>query len=91
MADGFVLCAGAADLLKQAHICEEANKPFWLQLVGTGVTTTWAAHWGAVLAQARWPAITCMNIWEAQLIQPAIELRGGFIRVPEKPGSGHRN
>lgn len=88
VADGFVLCAGAADLLKQAHICEEANKPFWLQLVGTGVTTTWAAHWGAVLSQARWPAITCMNIWESQLIQPAIELRGGFMRVPEKPGLG---
>jgi len=88
VADGFVLCAGAADLLKQAHICEEANKPFWLQLVGTGVTTTWAAHWGAVLSQARWPAITCMNIWESQLIEPAIELRGGFMRVPEKPGLG---
>jgi len=88
VADGFVLCAGAANLLKQAHICEEANKPFWLQLVGTGITTSWAAHLGAVLDQARWPAITCMNIWSSQLIQPAIALRGGFMRVPEKPGLG---
>jgi hypothetical protein len=88
VADGFVLCAGAATLLKQAHICAEANKPFWLQLVGTGVTTTWAAHWGAVLLQAKWPAITCMNIWEHQLIQPAIQLRSGFLRVPEAPGLG---
>jgi L-alanine-DL-glutamate epimerase-like enolase superfamily enzyme len=86
--DGFVLCAGAAELLRQAHLCEEANKPFWLQLVGTGITTSWAAHLGAVLVQAKWPAITCMNIWEAQLIQPAIELRGGFLRVPEAPGLG---
>ncbi|RIK37459.1 MAG: hypothetical protein DCC57_21630 [Chloroflexi bacterium] len=88
VADGFVLCAGAAALLRQAHICEEASKPFWLQLVGTGVTTTWAAHLGAVLPQAKWPAITCMNIYEAQLVQPAIELRGGFLRVPEQPGLG---
>lgn len=88
VADGFVLCAGAAALLRQAHICQEANKPFWLQLVGTGVTTTWAAHFGAVLPHAKWPAITCMNIYESQLIQPAIELRGGFLRVPERPGLG---
>lgn len=88
VADGFVLCAGASALARQAHICQEANKPFWLQLVGTGVTTTWAAHLGAVLPQAKWPAITCMNIWESQLIEPAIELRGGFQRVPEGPGLG---
>lgn len=88
VADGFVLCAGAAALLRQAHICQEANKPFWLQLVGTGVTTTWAAHFGAVLPQAKWPAITCMNIYESQLIEPAIELRGGFMRTPERPGLG---
>lgn len=88
VADGFVLCAGASALARQAHICQEANKPFWLQLVGTGVTTTWAAHLGAVLPQAKWPAITCMNIWESQLIEPATELRGGFQRVPEGPGLG---
>ena len=88
VADGFVICAGAHRLLKQATVCEEANKPFWLQLVGTGITTTWAAHLGAVCAQAKWPAITCMNIWESQLITEPIELRGGFCRVPEKPGIG---
>ena len=88
VADGFVIGAGAHHLLKQATVCEEANKPFWLQLVGTGITTTWAAHLGAVCAQAKWPAITCMNIWESQLITEPIELRGGFYRVPEKPGIG---
>lgn len=88
VADGFVLCAGAADLLKQAHICAEANKPFWLQLVGTGVTTTWTAHWGAVLEQAKWPAITCMNIWSSQLLVEPIQVRSGFMAVPEKPGLG---
>ena len=88
VADGFVLCAGAAALRKQAHICEEHNKPFWLQLVGTGITTAWAAHWGAVLTQARWPAITCMNIWESQLLATPLGVQGGFLRVPEGAGLG---
>ena len=88
VADGFVVCAGAANIMNQATVCHVANKPFWLQLVGTGITTTWAAHLGAVCAQAKWPAITCMNIWGSQLIEEVIELRGGFYRVPEKPGLG---
>ena len=87
-ADGFVLCSGASNLLKQATVCEMANKPFWLQLVGTGITTTWAAHLGAVCTQAKWPAITCMNIWKSQLIEEEIALRGGYYRVPETPGLG---
>ena len=87
-ADGFVLCSGASNLLKQATVCEMANKPFWLQLVGTGITTTWAAHLGAMCPQAKWPAITCMNIWKSQLIEEKIALRGGYYRVPETPGLG---
>ena len=88
VADGFILCAGARTLLNQAYICAEANKPFWLQLVGTGLTTTWAAHLGAVLPQAKWPAITCLNIWESQLLSEPIQVRGGYYPVPEKPGLG---
>ncbi len=86
--DGFVLGVGASHLLRQAAICEEANKPFWLQLVGSGITTAWAAHMGAVLSQAKWPAITCMNVWQHPLITPGHEIRGGFYRVPETPGLG---
>jgi len=88
VADGFVVCAGACGILRQQAVAEMANKPFWLQLVGTGITTTWAAHLGAVCSQAKWPAITCMNIWESQLITGRIELRGGYYRVPETPGLG---
>jgi len=87
-ADGFVICAGAHRLLKQATMAENANRPFWLQLVGTGITTTWAAHLGAVCTHAKWPAITCMNIWKHQLLKQDIELRGGYHCVPEKPGLG---
>jgi len=86
--DGFVVCAGASAIRSQSAILEAANKPFWLQLVGTGITTTWAAHLGAVCVEAKWPAITCMNIWKEQLIGRPIEVRGGFHRVPEAPGLG---
>ena len=86
--DGFVVTGGAASVTKQAHVCEAAGKPFWLQLVGIGITTTWAAHLGAVLPWARWPAITCLNTYESQLITRPIEVQGGFHRVPEGPGLG---
>lgn len=86
--DGFVVGEGASANRRQALLLEQANKPFWLQLVGTGVTTTWAAHCGAVYMQAKWPAITCMNIYESQLITKPISIHGGFMRVPEAPGLG---
>ena len=88
VADGFVVCAGAHGIAQQSAVADVANKPFWLQLVGTGITTTWAAHLGAVCPQSKWPAITCMNIWESQLLADPIELRGGYYRVPERPGLG---
>jgi L-alanine-DL-glutamate epimerase-like enolase superfamily enzyme len=88
VADGFVLGAGAAELLQQAHVVQAAHKPFWLQLVGTGLTTRWAAHFGAVLPGATWPMVTDMHLWESQLITPRIEVRGGYIQVPEKAGLG---
>lgn len=86
--DGFVVGQGASANRKQALLLEQANKPFWLQMVGTGVTTSWAAHCGAVYMQAKWPAITCMNIYESQLVTEPIEIRGGFMRVPEGAGLG---
>ena len=86
--DGFVVCAGAKGVMNQSAIADVANKPFWLQLVGTGITTTWGAHLGAVCPQAKWPAITCMNIWDENLLVNPIELRGGFYQVPSLPGLG---
>ena len=42
--DAFVVGGGAAMMLKQAALAEEANIPFWLQLVGSGITTAWAVR-----------------------------------------------
>ena len=86
--DGFVLNAGASELLRQAHVVQAANRPFWLQLVGAGLTTAWSAHFGAVLPGATWAADTDMHQWESQLITPKIEVHGGYYRVPEGPGLG---
>ena len=80
--------AFTAEDAEQTAIADAANKPYWLQLVGTGITTTWAAHLGAVHKAAKWPAITCMNIWKEQLIQDKIVLRGGYHQVLDKPGLG---
>ena len=62
--------------------------PFWLQLVGNGLTTAWAAHLGAVLTHATWPAITCINLFTHQLLKEKIEVVGGYHEVPAGPGLG---
>lgn len=86
--DGFVVGGGASAVMRQAAIAHEANMPFWLQLVGTGLTTTFAMHLGAVCSHAQWPAVTCVNMYQQHLIKQRISVKGGYVRVPETPGLG---
>jgi L-alanine-DL-glutamate epimerase-like enolase superfamily enzyme len=86
--DGFVVGGGATAVVRQARVAEEANKPFWLQLVGTGITTAFAMHLGAVCSHAQWPAVTCLNLYEHQLLTHPLTVQGGFSHVPELPGLG---
>jgi L-alanine-DL-glutamate epimerase-like enolase superfamily enzyme len=86
--DGFVIGGGASRVLREAHVAAQWNKPFWLQLVGTGVTTAWAVQLGAVCTHARWPAITCLNMYDPSLLKRPFEVEGGYIRVPDAPGLG---
>lgn len=86
--DGFVVCAGKSEVIRQGILAAEACMPFWLQLVGNGLTSTWAAHLGAVLTHATWPAITCMNLYSHQLLKNPVEVVGGYQKVPELPGLG---
>jgi L-alanine-DL-glutamate epimerase-like enolase superfamily enzyme len=86
--DGFVISGGASRILREAHLSAQANMPFWLQLVGTGITTTWALHLGAVCTHAQWPAVTCLNMYRHQLITRPVTVLGGYARVPEEPGLG---
>ena len=85
--DGFVIGGGARRTVSDGILAERAQMPFWLQMVGTGLTTTFAVHLGAVLVQARWPAIPCINIYSHTLLKE-FEVVGGHIRVPQAPGLG---
>ncbi len=86
--DGYVLCAGESAVMRQGMLSAEARMPFWLQLVGNGLTTAWAAHLGAVLTHATWPAITCINLFTHPLLKERIEVVGGYHEVPSGPGLG---
>jgi L-alanine-DL-glutamate epimerase-like enolase superfamily enzyme len=86
--DGFVIGGGASRLTRETTLAAAANKPFWLQLVGTGLTTAWTLHVGAVATHAQWPAITCMHIWQDDLIVEPIQIAGGYGKVPTGPGLG---
>ena len=86
--DGFVVCCGVSQALRESHIIAQANKVFWLQLVGTGITATMALHLAAVSTHARWPAVNCHNLYEHTLLSDPIQVRGGLVPVPEGPGLG---
>ena len=85
---GFVLCAGAHRIAQEAATLGQVGKPFWLQLVGTGLTTAWAVQQGVVYPQARWPAITCSEIYTDDLIRTPLTVEDGYVPVPEAPGLG---
>lgn len=86
--DGFVIGGGAAALRQQAALAAQVNKPFFLQLVGTGLTTALMLHFGATLTHATWPAVTCHEIYEDDLIRDRLLVQSGTMAVPEVPGLG---
>ena len=86
--DGFVIGGGVARVLNQAALAAEFNKPFWLQMVGTGLTAAMSFHLGAVLPLAQWPAVNCMNNYADDLLVEPLKIAGGYARVPEEPGLG---
>jgi L-alanine-DL-glutamate epimerase-like enolase superfamily enzyme len=86
--DGFVIGGGVASVLRQGLLAGEFEKPFWLQLVGTGLVTALAAHLGAVLPFAQWPTITCLNNYTDDLLTTPHKIVGGYLQVPDGPGLG---
>ena len=69
-------------------IAASFNAPFWLQLVGTGITAAYAVHLGSVLSHAQLPYITCHELWKHDLLKKRLEVEDGFMTVPDKPGLG---
>jgi len=86
--DGFVIGGGVASVLRQAALAAAFEKPFWLQMVGTGLTTTLSAHLGAVLPFAQWPSVNCLNNYADDLLAEPLTIQGGYVKVPEGPGLG---
>lgn len=86
--DGFVVAGGVASILRQATLAAAFEKPFWLQMVGTGLTTALSVQLGAALPYAQWPAVNCMNNYADDLLAEPLTITGGYVQVPEGPGLG---
>lgn len=87
--DGFVLSrGGASDILEQAHVAAAADKPFWLQQVGTGITAAFSLHCAAVSSHAKWSATTCHQLFAHPMIRSGIAVENGLAAIPDAPGLG---
>ena len=86
--DGFVIAGGVTNVLQSGISAATANMPFFIQMVGTGLTTTMALHLGAVLSHAQWPAINCHELYQHNLLNQRIPVVGGYAQTPEAPGLG---
>ena len=86
--DGFVIGGGATRVMREGAISAAAEKPFFLQLVGTGITAVWSLHFGAVLTHARWPAVNCHQLFTTHVVTPRIDVFNGTAAIPNGPGLG---
>ena len=86
--DGWILSGGVRQIMEKGATATAVNRPFFLQMVGTGLTTTLSLHLSAVLKHAQWPTITCHELYEHCLLTDRIPVEGGHARVPEAPGLG---
>jgi hypothetical protein len=75
-------------VLESGRLAAAFDKPFWLQMVGTGLTTVLSLHLGAVLPAAQWPSVNCLNIYTDDLLVDPLTIQGGYARVPDGPGLG---
>ncbi len=86
--DGFVIGGGASRTIRRGHTASDAELPFWLQLVGTGITAAYSLHFGAVLSHATWPAVNCHQLYQVHMTERPIKVEEGFADVPTTPGLG---
>jgi L-alanine-DL-glutamate epimerase-like enolase superfamily enzyme len=86
--DGFVIGGGTSATIRAGILAAAFNKPFWLQLVGTGIPTAYAVHLGSILTHAQLPYITCHELWAHDLLKERLEVVDGYIAVPDGPGLG---
>lgn len=88
MCDGFVVTGGASKVQRDALLCQAFNKAFFLQIVGTKLAAAFALHWGAVLENARWPAVNCHQLFERDCVKTELPVANGLAAVPDGLGLG---
>ena len=86
--DGFVVGRGATALMQAGTVAALGDKPFWLQLVGTGITAAWSLQFGGALSHSTWPAVNCHQLYEHTLLTEPIKVEKGLSIVPDRPGLG---
>ena len=86
--DGFVMGGGASFLIAGNAVSEMADLPFWLQLVGTGITAAFSLQFAGALSYARWPAVNCHQLYTKNMLTQPILLKDGYADVPDRPGLG---
>lgn len=86
--DGFIIGGGASRAMRRGAASAAADIPFWLQIVGTGITGTWSTHFGAVLTHATWPAVNCHQLYQHQLLAEPMKVEAGYTAIPKGPGLG---
>lgn len=86
--DGFVVGKGAKKVMQAGAVAAMADMPFWLQLVGSGVTAAFSMQFGAVLSHAKWPAVNCHQLYEHDLLAEPIVVKNGYADVSDKVGLG---
>jgi L-alanine-DL-glutamate epimerase-like enolase superfamily enzyme len=86
--DGFVMDGGAANAHEKGRICEEFNKPFWMQWVGSNLAANYCLHVQAALSHARWPAIHCNHMYQEQYVSEPWVVSNGMVEIPDRPGIG---
>ena len=88
LCDGFVVGGGATRVTTAGAAIAEADKVFWLQLVGTGITAAFSVQLGAVLSHARWPSVNCHQLFVDTMVRPQMVVRDGTTALPDAPGLG---
>lgn len=86
--DAFVIGGRVSRILRDATVAAMANKPFFLQLVGTSLTAVFGLHLAAVLSHARLPAVHCHHVYTQGLLRTDFTVTNGMAEIPTIPGLG---
>jgi len=87
--DGFVVTGGASTVTKAGAVAEMADRPFFLQQVGTDIAAAYSLHFAAVLGHSRWPSVNCHQLYAESLLEHQIPVEDGYAPVPDGPGLGY--